>query len=81
MLKRRKGIKLPKKPLFNVREVSELFRVNPQTVYGWIYKDKLPAVKIGGSIRIPYFVLADITGAPQYSFDELIESILEKKRD
>ncbi|RLE13419.1 hypothetical protein DRJ04_04365 [Candidatus Aerophobetes bacterium] len=79
-LKLKPGMKLPKKPLFKVREVSELFRVNPHTVYTWIRRNKLPAVKVVGSVRIPYCVLADIVGAPQYSLDELIESVLEKKK-
>lgn len=79
-LKLKPGMKLPKKPLFKVKEVAELFRVSPNTVYTWIRTQKLIAVKLVGSVRIPYCVLADIVGAPQYSLDELIESVLEKRK-
>ena len=36
-----------------VPDVAELFQVNPQTVRRWIWKGKLPHVKVGGTVRIP----------------------------
>lgn len=36
-----------------VPDVAELLQVNPQTVRRWIWKGKLPHVKVGGTVRIP----------------------------
>ena len=36
-----------------VPDVAELLQVNPQTVRRWIWKGKLPYVKVGGTVRIP----------------------------
>ena len=45
---------LPDKPLFRPDEVAVFFGVSKKTVYFWIEKGKLPAVKIAGNIlRIP----------------------------
>ena len=33
-------------------EVSKYFKVPRQTVYGWIYRKRLPFYKVGHSIRI-----------------------------
>ena len=36
-----------------VSDVAELFQVNPQTVRRWIWKGKLPHIKVGGTVRVP----------------------------
>jgi excisionase family DNA binding protein len=36
-----------------VPDVAELLQVNPQTVRRWIWKGKLPHVKVGGTVRVP----------------------------
>ncbi len=41
------------KPLFyTVKEVCEILKVKPLTVYRWLKNNKLQAVKIGKSFRI-----------------------------
>ena len=35
------------------REVAEIFRITPHTVYSWIKRGDLAAVQLGGSWRIP----------------------------
>ena len=44
-----------------VSDVAELFQVNPQTVRRWIWKGKLPHVKVGGTVRIPKSGLDSMT--------------------
>jgi excisionase family DNA binding protein len=44
---------LPDKPRLNVKEVAEFWGVDPRTVYRWIEKGVIVAVKKGGSLRIP----------------------------
>lgn len=39
------------KPL-KIKEVAEMFRVNPQLIYRMVRQKKIPFIKIGGSIRI-----------------------------
>ena len=36
-----------------VPDVAELLQVNPQTVRRWIWKGKLPHIKVGHTIRVP----------------------------
>ena len=36
-----------------ISDVAELFQVNPQTVRRWIWKGKLPHIKVGGTVRVP----------------------------
>ena len=38
--------------MFTVNEVAEKLKVHPQTVYRWIYQNKLKSLKIHGSVRI-----------------------------
>ncbi len=38
--------------LWTVVETAELLRVSKQTVYRLIYAGRLPAVRVGGSLRI-----------------------------
>jgi excisionase family DNA binding protein len=38
---------------YKVSEISTLFKVSKQAVYGWIAEGKLRAVKVGGAVRIP----------------------------
>jgi len=41
------------KPFFTVKETSEMLGLTQKTVYALIQKEKINAVKIGGSIRVP----------------------------
>ena len=43
---------MEEKQFYTVNEIAELFRVTPITVYQWIYKGKLPAVKIFNNVRV-----------------------------
>jgi excisionase family DNA binding protein len=45
-------MEIPNKRLFLIREVAELFRVNPRTVRNWIDTGRLTATKYVGSLRI-----------------------------
>jgi len=38
--------------MLTVNQVAEKLKVHPQTVYRWIYKGKLKAMKIDGIVRI-----------------------------
>lgn len=44
---------LPDTPFLRVDEVAAYFRVSRSTVYGWIQAGQLPAVRIGGTVRLP----------------------------
>jgi len=44
---------LPDKPNLNVKEVAEFWGVDRSTVYRWIEKGVIVAVKKGGGLRIP----------------------------
>jgi excisionase family DNA binding protein len=37
---------------FTVKEIAEMFDINPQTVYNWIRTNKLESIKVGGNVRI-----------------------------
>lgn len=39
--------------LLTAAEVAAIFRVQPRTVLRWIQRGRLPAVRVGGSPRIP----------------------------
>ena len=43
----------PDSEYYSAREVAEKLGVHRQTVYYWIYTDKIPNVKIGSIRRIP----------------------------
>ena len=45
--------------LLRVSEVAEQLRVNPQTAYRWIREGTLPAVRVGGTVRVPTRMLVD----------------------
>ena len=38
---------------YTVKEVAELFRVNPYTIRRWVHFQKLPCMRIGLKILIP----------------------------
>jgi excisionase family DNA binding protein len=40
------------KKFYTVQEVADLFRVTTITVYQWIAKGKLPAIKVFNRVRI-----------------------------
>ena len=40
------------KAIYKVREVADMFKVTPFTVYRWIYQGKLKAIKGGKMVRI-----------------------------
>jgi excisionase family DNA binding protein len=50
--------------LLTVREVAEMLRVSPMTIYRLVYKGKLPCVRVMRSTRIPR-VDAQAYGTPQ----------------
>ncbi len=37
---------------YSVKEVAEMMRVSPNTVYQWCYEGKMPHFRFEGSIRI-----------------------------
>jgi excisionase family DNA binding protein len=45
--------------LLTVAEVSEELRVTRGTAYRWIREGSLPAVRVGGTVRIPSKLLVD----------------------
>ena len=45
--------------LLTVPEVSEELRVTRGTAYRWIREGSLPAVRVGGTVRIPSKLLVD----------------------
>lgn len=46
--------------LLTVTETADLARVAKTTVYRWIRAGELPAIRLGGSIRIPRDELEDL---------------------
>ena len=44
---------LPDKTYFRVDEVAAHFGVSPRSVYRWIRRGRLAAVRISGAVRIP----------------------------
>lgn len=54
--------------LLTVREVAEMLRVSPMTIYRLVHKGKLPCVRIMRSMRIPR-VDAQAYGTPQRGLD------------
>jgi len=44
---------LPAKSLLRPDEVAKIWRVSTKTIYRWIDMVRLPAIKKGGTIRIP----------------------------
>jgi excisionase family DNA binding protein len=44
--------------LLTVREVAELFRITPSTVCAWAKSGRIPAVRIGHTLRFPRAALA-----------------------
>jgi len=38
--------------LYTINEVADILKVNKMTVYQWIYKGKLPSIKVMGVVRI-----------------------------
>ena len=38
--------------MLKVSDIAAELKVNPQTVYRWIYKKKLISIKVGGVVRI-----------------------------
>jgi len=45
--------------MLTVPEVAEKLRVNPQTAYRWVREGTLPAVRVGGTVRVPTRMLVD----------------------
>jgi excisionase family DNA binding protein len=48
--------------LLTVAEVSEELRVTQGTAYRWIREGSLPAVRVGGTVRVPSRLLVDRLG-------------------
>ncbi len=38
--------------MLTIKDIAEKFNVHEQTVYRWIYKGKLKAIKVGGGLRV-----------------------------
>jgi excisionase family DNA binding protein len=45
--------------MLTVAEVAEQLRVSRPTAYRWIRSGSLPAVRIGGTVRVPSKLLVD----------------------
>jgi len=45
--------------MLTVREVAERLRVSPATVYRWVRRGKLEALRIGGTTRIEEEALSE----------------------
>jgi excisionase family DNA binding protein len=52
----------PDTRLWSVKEVARFVRVEPITVYRWMWDGKLPSLKIGKSRRIHPLDLGDFLG-------------------
>ncbi len=46
--------------MLRVREVSDLCGIPPATIYSYVTQGKLPAVRVGSSIRIPAAAIRDL---------------------
>ncbi len=44
---------------FTPEEIAEKYKVSKATVYNWIQKGKLKAIRLGKSVRIPESALND----------------------
>jgi excisionase family DNA binding protein len=42
----------PANDLYTVQEIADRYRVNEKTVYGWIRRGQVEALKIGGCVRV-----------------------------
>jgi len=42
----------PANDLFTVQEIADKYRVNPKTVYGWVRRGQVEALKVGGCVRV-----------------------------
>lgn len=43
----------------NIKQVADWLNLSPKTIYGWVYKRKIPHVRVNGEIR---FVERHING-------------------
>ena len=57
-------IDLPNKTTFRTDEVALLLSLSRRTIYRMIESGRLPAVKLGGSVRVPRLALLSAFGAP-----------------
>ncbi|MCC6363177.1 MAG: helix-turn-helix domain-containing protein [Bryobacterales bacterium] len=51
---------LDRRVMLRVREVSDLCGIPPATIYSYVTQGKLPAVRVGSSIRIPAAAIRDL---------------------
>ncbi|KMY22973.1 DNA binding domain-containing protein, excisionase family [Actinobaculum suis] len=47
---------------YTVAEVADLVRVSRMTVYRMVHSGELPAVRVGGSYRVPVSAVEDLLG-------------------
>lgn len=45
---------IPQKPMFTTKEIANLFSVSNRMIYDWIRYGNINAIKIAGTVRIPY---------------------------
>jgi excisionase family DNA binding protein len=50
--------------LFTVTEVGAMLRVSKMTIYRLVHAGQLPALRVGGSYRIPQAAVAELLGEP-----------------
>lgn len=51
--------------LLTVKEVAKVLRVADITIYKWVEQNKIPYIKVGGTIRITDKALTDLINKRQ----------------
>jgi len=49
-------------PTLSVHKAARLLGVTAPTVYQWVRQGEIPSIRLGGRIRIPTALLADLLG-------------------
>ena len=49
-------------PTLSVQTTARFLGVTPQTAYDWVRNGEIPSIRLGGRIRIPTALLADLLG-------------------
>ncbi|MBP3222904.1 MAG: helix-turn-helix domain-containing protein [Actinomycetaceae bacterium] len=56
---------------YTVAEVADLIRVSRMTVYRMVHAGELPAIRVGGSYRVPASALESLVSYQDSSIQEL----------